>query len=52
MTASVGIFMRSIPIPNTEPGHYKLKVENGDESGWVTVDPASYQKYTVGQQYP
>jgi hypothetical protein len=44
----------SVPIPNTEPAHWKLKIKDPDTSkeGWVEVSQSMYDRYNDGQHWP
>lgn len=40
-----------IPYIAVEPEHYRLKLRNGEDEGWVTVDSVTWHRVEVGQHY-
>lgn len=40
-----------VPIQHYDPEHWLLKLDDGDDSGWITVDERTWQNVRVGQVY-
>ena len=38
-------------VQHWSPARYRLRIVNGDESGWVTVDRGTYRRASVGDYY-
>lgn len=40
-----------VPITTYHPESWSIKVEDGGETGWVSVDETTYDEYEVGDYY-
>lgn len=40
-----------VPVTTYYPESWSIKVEDGGETGWVSVDETTYHEYDVGDYY-
>jgi hypothetical protein len=49
---SKGFCTVNMPVIHTQPAEYEFDLYNGKDHGWRDVDPDSYQRYKIGDEYP
>jgi hypothetical protein len=40
------------PVQHYDGPHWRLKLDDGERTGWVTVSESEYGRYTIGEHYP